>query len=306
MKIIPLILLQYCFVLSLYSQQYIPLWPSGALPNSKGQQLEHIEERQRITQVSQPGIYAFFTSKDANTQSAVLICPSGGYQKLTYDLAGFQFAKWLNTLGINAFVLIYRLPTSIDLIEREVGPIQDAQRAMKIIRSNSLVWQIDENKIGVMGSSSGGHLATTLGTHFVDYSSIGDSLDTYSFESNFMILISPVITMGEYAHNGSVNNLLGKHPTQEMIDYYSNEQHVSIKTPPTFLVHAQNDHVVHPMNSILYYQAMLKTGVPGSLHIFPEGDHSIALRNNPKSINIWTVLCEEWLHNMEIVDNTKE
>ena len=305
MKTKILIIIPFFFSINIHSQQYIPLWPAEKMPNSKGLKLELIEERERITQVAQPGIYTFFTSKEENTGSAVLICPPGGYAKLTYAIAGFQFAKWLNTMGINAFVLIHRLPTSPDLVEREKGPMQDAQRAMKIIRSNATAWSINPSKIGVMGASAGGHLATTLGTHSDDYSTINDAVDQFSFHPNFMILISPVITMGKYAHPGSLTNFLGSKPTQQQIDYFSNEKHISENTPPTFIVLAQNDPVVNPMNSILFYEGMLEHNVSGSLHVFPEGGHSIALKNNPKSINLWTNLCEEWLTDLSILDKTK-
>ncbi len=304
MKIKALILLLFCFS-SMQSQEFIPLWPKGKIPNSKGMKLEHIEERERITQVAQPGMYAFFTSKEENTGSAVLICPPGGYAKLTYNIAGFQFAKWLNTLGINAFVLIHRLPTSPDLAEREKGPIQDAQRAMRIIRSNAAIWEINSSKIGVMGASAGGHLATTLGTHSEDYSSIKDNLDAFSFHPNFMVLISPVITLGKFAHKGSLDNFLGKNPTQNQIDSFSNENQVTTTTPPAFIVLAQNDPVVNPINGMLFYQAMTEKNISGSLHVFPEGGHSIALKNNPKSINLWTTLCEEWFSDLSILDKTK-
>ncbi|KDN54520.1 pectin acetylesterase [Flavobacterium seoulense] len=275
------------------------------MPNTKGMKLEHIEERERITQLAQPGMYAFFTSKEENTGSAVLICPPGGYAKLTYNIAGFQFAKWLNTMGINAFVLIHRLPTSPDLVEREKGPIQDAQRAMKIIRSNAVKWEINTSKIGVMGASAGGHLATTLGTHTEDYSSIKDNLDQFSFQPNFMVLISPVITMGKFAHKGSLENFLGKNPTQSQLDSFSNENRVTITTPAAFIILAQNDPVVNPINGILFYQSMIEKNISGSLHVFPEGGHSIALMNNPKSINVWTKLCEEWFFDLGLFDKTK-
>jgi len=304
MKIKALILLVFYFS-TMQSQEFIPLWPKGKMPNSKGMKLEHIEERERITQVAQPGMYTFFTSKEENTGTAVLICPPGGYGKLTYNIAGFQFAKWLNTLGINAFVLIHRLPTSPDLVEREKGPIQDAQRAMKIIRSNAAKWEINSSKIGVMGASAGGHLATTLGTHTEDYSSIKDNLDPFSFQPNFMVLISPVITLGKYAHKGSLDNFLGKNPAQNQIDSFSNENRVSTTTPPVFIVLAQNDPVVNPINGMLFYQAMTEKNISGSLHIFPEGGHSIALMNSPKSINLWSQLCQEWFYDLNILDKTK-
>lgn len=294
--IIPI--LSFLLTFSVYSQQFIPLWPEGRMPNTKGIKTEPQEERERITRVSEPGMYAFFTSNEENKGAAVLICPPGGYQKLAYNIAGFQFAKWLNTLGINAFVLIYRLPDSPDLIEREKGPIQDAQRAMKIIRTNAVSWRLDSSKIGIMGASAGGHLASILGTHLTDFSMTGDSIDKYSFLPDFMILISPVISMGEYSHEGSRNNFLGNNPSEEMVKLYSNQLHISENTPPTILFHAQNDQVVSPMNSILFYQEMIKKGVKGSLHIFPEGDHAIALRNNPGSTNLWTTICEAWLREM--------
>lgn len=304
MKIKALILFSFSFSL-IQAQEFIPLWPKGKMPNSKGMQLELIEERERITQVAQPGMYAFFTSKEENNGSAVLICPPGGYAKLTYNIAGFQFAKWLNTLGINAFVLIHRLPTSPDLVQREKGPLQDAQRAMKIIRSNATSWGLTTSKIGVMGASAGGHLATTLATQAEDFSSINDSLNNYLYRPNFMILISPVITMDKYAHKGSLENFLGNNPTQHQIDSFSNEKQLNKLTPPAFIALAQNDPVVNPVNGILFYQALIENNIPGSLHIFPEGGHSIALQNNPKSINLWTTLCEEWLSDLSVLDKTK-
>ena len=285
---------------TLYGQQFIPIWEHNRMPNTRGLELEYQEKDQRITQVSSPGIYAFFPSQDENNGSAVLICPSGGYQKLTYDLGGFQLAKWFNTLGMNAFVLIYRLPNSPDLIEREKGPIQDAQRAMKIIKAHAYKWGIDTTRVGIMGSSAGGHLASILGTHTDDFSLTGDTMDRYSFKPGFMILVSPVISMDKYTHIGSRNNLLGESPSIEMITLYSNELHVNGDMPPTFVVHAQNDQTVSPMNSILFFQAITAEGAKGCLHIFPQGDHSIGLRNNPGSTDEWTVLCEKWLSEMYI------
>lgn len=179
-KLVAVILFQV-LTFSAFAQEFIPLWPEGDMPNSKGMRLEYKEKKQLISQVDQPGIYSFFTSDRDNSGSAVLICPPGGYSVLAYNIAGFQFAKWLNSIGVNAFVLIHRLPNSPDLIESEQGPIQDAQRAMKIIRSNASKWEIDVNRIGIMGASAGGHLASTIGTHTEDFSKIGDSLDSFSF-----------------------------------------------------------------------------------------------------------------------------
>lgn len=300
MNRINLLLIALLLSCNVFSQQFISLWPEGKMPNSKGMSLKHEEARQRITRVAEPGMHVFLTSDGENKQSAVLICPPGGYAKLSYNSAGFQFAKWLNTIGVNAFVLIHRLPTEPDLIEREKGPVQDAQRAMKIIYSKAREWDIDTSKIGIMGASAGGHLASTLGTHFNDYSNIGDSLDNRDFQPNFMILISPVISMGEYTHNGSRRNLLGDNPSDELIQLYSNELQVTKETSPAFIVHAQNDPAVPCFGSMEFYQEMLKNGVVGSLHVFTLGKHSIGLRNNPEETNAWTEVCEHWLNQIGV------
>jgi acetyl esterase/lipase len=285
------------------TQDFIPLWPGDNKPNSRGINVEEVIVEERIFQVDIPGIYTFFPSKEENTGSAVIICPSGGYHHLTYILGGFQLAKWFNTIGMTAFVLKYRLPHSPDLIEREKAPLQDAQRAMRIIRANAEKWGIQPDRIGIMGTSAGGHLASTLATHSEDVSSIGDLLDKISYHPDFLILISPVISMGKYTHKGSRDNLLGENPSKELLEKYSNELHVSASTPPSFIVHAANDKSVSHFNSLLFYQALTDNNVSGcSLHIFPQGGHSIALRNNPGSVDLWPVLCQKWLIEIGIIN----
>lgn len=283
------------------AEEFIQLWPEGKMPNSKGMKLEEIIANERITQVGTPGMYAFFPAKEENTGCAVIICPSGGYTHLTYILGGFQLAKWFNTIGVNAFVLKYRLPNSPDLIERYKAPLQDAQRAMRMIRANATKWNIQPDKIGIMGASSGGHLASTLGTHCEDVSAIGDSLDKVSFHPDFLILVSPVISMGTFTHAGSRDNLLGDNPSKELIQKYSNELHVTSATPPCFIVHAANDKAVDPRNSIMFFRALIENNVSGSLHIFPRGGHAIALCNNPGSTALWPSLCEMWLKEMGFI-----
>lgn len=279
----------------IYSQEKILLWPDGNMINSKGEKLEWVEERERVTQVNVPFMYSFFSSEEENKNSAVLIFPPGGYEKLTYNIGGIQLAKWFNTIGINAFVVMYRLPTSPDLTEPCYAPLQDAQRAMKIVRSNAARWGIDPEKIGVMGCSAGGNVAANLATIRKDISSIHDTLDLVSFTPDFQILISPVISMGENGHKGSREALLGKNPTTEMIHFFSNELNVNSHTPKAFIVHANDDHVVDPLSSILYYQALRESNIEACLLILPHGKHSIALRNNPGPTNYWTQLCEAWL-----------
>lgn len=290
--------LLYLSFLQAQAQEFIPLWPKKKLPNSKGLKLADKIENERILQVGTPGMYAFFTSKEENKGCAVLICPGGGYERLTYLLGGTQLAKWFNTMGVTAFVLNYRLPTSPDLQDRTIGPEQDAQRAMRLIRASAARWKLDPARIGIMGGSAGGHLASTLGTHPEDVAAIGDSLDRVPFAPSFMVLVSPVISMGQYAHAGSRKNLLGENPSATLVAKFSNELHVTAATPPTFLAHAYNDKSVNQRNSLLFYQALVEHDVPGSLHIFPQGGHAIALRNTPGSASQWTTLCEAWLLEM--------
>ena len=289
-----------------YAQEFIPLWEKGKMPNSKGLELKDDIRNERIYTVGTPGFYAFFPSNQENKGAAVVICPGGGYERLAYIIAGTQMAKWFNTMGISAFVLNYRLPNSPDLLQREIAPLQDAQRAMRIIRANAEKWQINPDKIGIFGTSAGGHLAANLGTETQDLAKIGDDLDKISFAPNFMILISPVITMDDFTHQGSKKNLLGENPTKDLVEKYCLEKQVSEKTPPAFLVHAANDTGVSPRNSLKFYNALLDKNISVSLHIFPLGGHAIALRNNPGSTEEWTKLCEMWLIEMGFIPQIKK
>jgi acetyl esterase/lipase len=285
------------------AQDFLPLWTKGKMPNSKGLVIKDSINNERVMQVGTPGIHTFFTSNQENKGAAVLIIPGGGYHHLSYNISGFQLAKWFNTIGINAFVLTHRLPISDDLKEREKVPLQDAERAMRIIRKNAVNWKIDINKIGVMGCSAGGHLAASLGTIKDDFSLIGDEYDNFSFKPDFMILISPVIDMGILGHKASTENLLGPNPSAELLKKYSLQFQVSAYTPTTFIAHAFDDKTVGPKNSLMFYDALLSNHIPSSLHLFNQGGHAIALRNNPGSTNLWTSLCEQWLMEINILKN---
>lgn len=304
-RALSLLFVVFFLLTSIKAQEIIPLWTEGKMPNSKNLKLNDSISNERLIEVGVPKVHAFFTSVQENKGAAVLIIPGGGYRHLAYNISGYQLAKWFNTLGINAFVLVHRLPISSDLKEREKGPLQDAQRAIRIIRKNSEKWGIDTNKIGVMGSSAGGHLAASLGTLTDDFSAVQDEYDQYSFRPDFMVLVSPVIDMGSYAHTGSRENLLGAHPSDKLIEKYSLQLQVSDYTPPAFIVLAANDKSVSPKNSLLFYEALLDHKIPSSLHIFTQGGHAIALRNNPGSTNLWTSLCEEWLMESNIIMNIK-
>jgi len=288
-------LILFIFNFFAQAQEYIPLWPTGKKPNSNGKPITDSIFNERIWRVSNPGIYCFPVPSSENKGTTILICPGGSYERLSYIYNGFQFARWFNSHGINAFVLLYRLPNQADLIQRELAPVQDAQRALKLLRSNANKWGLDPQQIGVMGVSAGGHVASTLATHFKDYSSIGDSLDHASFKADFMILLSPVITMGKFAHSLSKKNFLGPDTSQAMIDEYSNEKQVSSSTPPTFIVQAQDDSTVSVQNSVLYFHALIDKKVNASLHVFPHWGHNIKLVDNPGSTDLWLDLLFRWL-----------
>lgn len=306
-----LVSLLACFGLPAFAQgpvtspekyaQFIPLYAPGAMPNSKGLHLSDSIANERIYRVGTPGMYAFFPSAQENKGAAVLICPGGGYERLAYVISGIQLAKWFNSIGISAFVLNYRLPNSPDLVQREMGPLQDAQRAVRIIRQRSSEWGIKSDKIGVQGSSAGGHLAALVATAPKDVTGVKDEMDTVAFRPNFMILVSPVVDLGKYAHKGSLKNLLGDKPTDAMVQQYSTHLRVTANTPPSFLVHAFNDNGVVVNNSLLLYHALVENKVSSSLHVFPFGGHAIALRNNPGSTELWTDLCEKWMIEMGFI-----
>ncbi|UKT62974.1 alpha/beta hydrolase [Pedobacter mucosus] len=289
------------FNFSANAQQFIPIWPAGKIPNTKGlKQIDSIAN-ERVYRVATPGMYAFFPSNQDNKGAAVVICPGGGYERLAYVISGTQLAKWFNSIGISAFVLNYRLPNDLNLKERDKAPLQDAQRAIKYIRQNASKWGIKPDKIGIQGSSAGGHLASMAGTFTTDYSVINDSLDKVSYRPDFMILVSPVIDMGKYAHKGSAKNLLGEKPSLAKIAQYSTQLKVTESTVPCFIADAFNDKSVDPHNSLLFYQALLENKIPSSLHVFPQGGHAIALRNNPGSTEMWTALCESWMVEMGFI-----
>lgn len=289
------------FTNDLFAQEFISLWPPGKKPNFNGKTVSDTIYNERIWRVGQPGIYAFVVPKQENTGTAILICPGGGYERISHLYNGFNLARWYNSIGVSAFVLIYRLPHQQDLVNRQLAPLQDAQRAMKMIRANAGKWNILRNKIGVMGTSAGGHLASMLGTRSDDVSVIRDPFDSVAFRPDFMVLLSPVISMGSLAHRGSRRHLMGADTSKAMLDQYSSELQVSAFTPPTFLVHAQNDSTVMVQNSLVFYNALLAARINASLHVFPQGGHGIRLDHNPGSTDLWMELLEKWLKEMDFV-----
>lgn len=269
-------------------------WPKGEMPNSKIL-ASKTKKKKVLAELKEPELFAFLPPIKERNQKSVIIIPGGGYSKLTYDEGAFQIAKWMNTLGISAFVLNYRLPTSTDLIQREIAPLQDAQAAIKYVRKNAIQWGISPNQVGVVGTSAGGHLATSVSNISTDYTELKGDLADIPTIPDFAVLFCPVIDLGEFAHQGSRNSLLGEYASPEKITEYSMQNRVTEKTPPTILFHNQDDTAVPPMNSILYYKAMTKHKVKGSLFIFPKGGHRFFVTDKNALSENWKKLCADWL-----------
>lgn len=276
----------------------IPIWPNSTL-NSQNE-IHKKTDIHWIKNVQVPSLTVYTPSKKLSSGKGVIICPGGGYAGLSFDWEGTDIAKWLNTKGITAFVLKYRLPTSSS-IESEATALQDIKRAIRFVRFNSQKWGINNNQIGVIGFSAGGHLASTLGTHFdnnIKYEK-EDSIDRLNARPYFMALIYPVITMKmPYTHLGSRTKLLGRNPLTKDINYYSNELHVKQNTPPTFIVHSGDDNKVSVENSLLFYRALKKSGIEVEMHIYPKGGHGYALANGIRGLGSWPDLFNEWLNNL--------
>lgn len=283
----------------------LPLWPKGKVPNfqqSSDKEKKEVNDITLISLVQEPGIRVFLPSNANNTRQAVVVCPGGGYGVLAYDWEGTDIAKWLNANGIAAIVLKYRLPNSKSNISSHLSPLMDAQRAIRLTRHHAADWNIDSNKIGIMGFSAGGHLASTAGTHFDQgKSSAADPVERISSRPDFMVLIYPVISMSKpIMHEGSRDNLLGKNPSKELAELYSNELQVTANTPPTFLLHATDDVAVPVENSLLFYQALKDNKVPAALHVFPSGGHGFSLALKDPMLNEWTRLCVQWMRSLEV------
>jgi acetyl esterase/lipase len=293
------------FILQMTNAQDItlPLWPAGKVPNY--QKTDEVEKREstdivRFSKVQSPEIAVYLPVKKNSTGQAVIICPGGGYAYLAYDWEGTDVAKLLNSKGIAAIVLKYRLPNSKSNITPNLSPLMDAQRAMRIVRANANKWGIHKNNIGIMGFSAGGHLASTLATHFDSgENNSKDSIEQQSSRPDFAVLVYPVITMNmAFTHMGSRTNLLGNNPDSSLVTLYSNELQVNKQTPPTFLVHASDDKAVPVENSLRFYEAVKNNGVPVEMHIFPHGGHGFALALGKGELENWTNLLVAWLREL--------
>ncbi len=275
----------------------IPLYPNEIPNNIPGENKEKSvsDGILRISNVRIPTLRVFLPPKEKANGTAVVICPGGGYRIVAIGHEGYDVAKKFNEAGVAAVVLKYRLPDSAISPQPEIAPLQDAQQAILTVRQNSQKWNIDPNRVGIMGFSAGGHLASTAGTHFkkilVDYSG------NFSARPDFIILGYPVISADtSISHRGSFNSLLGKNPSAEKLKEYSNELQVTAETPPAFLVHSSDDGGVKPDNSIRFYLALLKNKVAAELHLYEKGGHGYGM-NNPTTNDKWMERCFNWMQN---------
>lgn len=285
------------------SQNIIKLWPKE-IPNHQESSEVEIQEKGDllwIENVQEPTLEVFLPSKDRANGMAVVLCPGGGYAGLSYEHEGTDVAKLLNSEGYAAFVLKYRLPQSKSVILSHKAPVQDAQRALRMVRAYSNKWGIDKNQIGIMGFSAGGHLASTLAVHYKDkhYANI-DSVDALSAKPNFIVLIYPVITMNKgYTHQGSRANLLGEKSDQKLVAYFSNELYVNKSTAPVFIIHSSDDAAVPVKNSLLFYEALQKENINSEIHIYESGGHGYGLKTEKDgTFTTWPERLFEWLERL--------
>lgn len=270
-----------------FSQEEIKLYPNGPTESNELKTEEKWRDKDFLLDISEPRMYAYPASKENNCGTAVLICPGGGYSGVSAVKEGAEIAKWFNELGVSAFVLYYRMPNG----HYEI-PLKDAQTALSIIHKRSREWKINKKKIGIMGFSAGGHLASTVGTHF----------KTKAERPAFMLLAYPVVTMNkDLTHKGSRDNLLGKNPSDELVKLYSNELQVNKQTPPTFIIHARDDGAVPIANSENLLEALQKNKVPAKLVTYDEGGHGFGMRKKGIPVENWPQKMKSWLTERKLI-----
>ena len=276
----------------------IDIW-NGKVPNSifnknVNETIDSANNWIKKKNVTNPTLEMYAAEKNNANGTAVIICPGGGYSALAIVHEGSQVAKWLNSLGITAFVLNYRLPDEAIMEDKKIAALQDAQEAMRIVRLHAKEWNINPAKIGIMGFSAGGHVASTLATHFNH--KVYQAKDSVSARPDFSILIYPVITMDSATTKPwSRNKLIGNNPAKKDILYFSNELHVTKNTPPAFLVHSIDDDTVPVQNSINYAAAVHTYNIPCELHIYQSGKHGYGMGRSANRESSWTEACKKWL-----------
>ena len=286
----------------LFCHKRINLYQIGNMPNAKGTDHRDSIERNRIWRCEQPRLYEYLPGAEERKDAAVILIPGGGYIKQAYETAGVSLAKWLNSIGVTAFVLLHRLPNQPDMTDPVTGPVMDAQRAVKWVRAHARDYGISPDKIGVMGCSAGAHLSGCVNVAKDDLSKCGDELDTVPCRPNFAILISPAAGAANEGNfiKGAKDNV------KKLLEMYQIDKMVDSTTAPMLMIHASNDRTVSPQNSVEIYKALISNGIKqSSLHIFPFGAHSIALRDQPGSTAYWPEIAEQWMREIEMLPNAK-
>ncbi len=268
----------------------IPLWPEG-VPGLRADAAPDKDTASSSSEIHTPTMTFYPAPADVATGAAVVVCPGGGYARLSMDNEGRKVAAWLNSIGVSAFVLKYRL--------KEYGqpaPLRDVLRALRIVRSRAADFGVKDSSIGVLGFSAGGHLAssaTTLYNH--PDGKTGNKMDDVSARPDFSVLVYPVISMRAVAHKGSRENLIGKNPPPELVSLYSTDEQVTADTPPVFLVSGSDDKTVPVENSVQFYLALRKAGVPAEMHLYQKAAHGFGMKPNIGPPAGWTQRCEDWL-----------
>ncbi len=278
------------------AQEVINLY-SGVIPNSKENSIIETQRSGMFSGVTNPTLEIYLPEKEISTGVAVVICPGGGYSVVVYQGEGISTAKELVKNGIAAFVLKYRLPDDSTMTDKKNGPLQDAQQAIKVIRENASKWGIDPNKIGIMGFSAGGHLASTEATHFKK--SLIENKNNTKLRPDFQILVYPVISMQDnLTHPDSRTKLLGKNASKEFMDLFSNELQVDGDSPPAYLTHAADDKLVDVDNSIQYFEKLRHNNVSVEMHIYPKGGHGFIFGHKG-----WMDPLLEWMKKSKLINN---
>lgn len=292
----------FLFFYQISMSQYLPLYkqiPNFTIADNEESAIYNDAGILIISKVSRPAYHYYRAKEDTVQRPCVIICPGGGYSVLAAGHEGSDIALFLNSIGINALVLKYRIPNRKNQPDPSIAPLQDLQQAMYLARSNAAIWGILSDKIGVLGFSAGGHLAASLSSHYMDLKI--DNPERISLRPDFQILLYPVISFQAFGHKGSADNLVGSGATAKQLDYFSNEYWVNSQTPPTFIVHAKDDSTVPVQNALVYHQALQENKVSSFLHIFEKGGHGFGMTNK-QSVEQWPDLLKQWMLNIRLIE----
>lgn len=284
------------------STEHIKIWPEGKMPYA--QENVNFEERYDansgfVFSIVEPELY-YYPAENPVTDAAVIICPGGGYEFISIDGKGHMTARWFNQQGVTAFVLKYRIKQY-----GQYAPLADVQRAMRYVRMNAEKFNINPDRLGIVGSSAGGHVAACCSTMYDRKVYEMDDDKDISARPAFSILVYPVISMGEETNQWSKDNLLGKNPSQELVEQFSCERFVSDKTPPAYIVHCTDDNVVPVSNSIRYYQQLIANKVESEMHIYNKGGHGFTVEGKPGTLASWADTMKNWLKAQGILSKEK-